>query len=103
MYNRAWEMGFSNLRQPEPESGFVSGFIDTAFNDNTFMWDSCFMMMFGRYAQRVFHFMGTLDNFYAKQHPDGFICREISTYSGSDLFMPLDPSGTGLPILAWTE
>ena len=103
MYNRAWEIAFSNLRQPEPDSGFIANFIDTAFNDNAFMWDSCFMVMFGHYARQVFGFMGTLDNFYAKQHADGFICREINTYHGYDLFMPQDSRSTGPNILAWTE
>jgi hypothetical protein len=103
MYNRAWQIAFKNLRQPETESGFVANFIDTAFNANTFMWDSCFMMIFGRYARRSFDFMGTLDNFYSKQHDDGFICREINTYSGKDLFQTLDPRSTGPNILAWTE
>ncbi len=103
MYHQAWEIGFKNLRQPESGSGFVANFIDTAFNDNTFMWDSCFMMMFGRYAKRLFNFSGTLDNFYAKQHDDGFICREISTYNGRDLFTPQDPRSTGPNIMAWTE
>lgn len=103
MYHKAWQIGFKNLRQPEPESGFVANFIDTAFNDNTFMWDSCFMTMFGRYGRRLFNFLGTLDNFYAKQHDDGFICREISTYSGRDFFEALDPRSTGPNIMAWTE
>lgn len=103
MYHKAWQLAFKNLRQPEPTSGFIANFIDPAFNANTFMWDSCFMMMFGRYARRVFPFMGTLDNFYAKQHDDGFICREINTYSGTSLFQPLDPRSTGPNILAWTK
>ncbi len=103
MYDKAWQLAFKNLRQPEPESGFIANFIDPAFNANTFMWDSCFMTLFGRYARRVFPFMGTLDNFYAKQHDDGFICREINTYGGTDLFQSLDPRSTGPNILAWTE
>ncbi len=103
LFDRAWQIAFSNLRQPEPQSGFVASFIDTAFNDNTFMWDSCFMTMFGRYARRLFDFMGTLDNFYAKQHADGFMCREINTFTGRDVFTPQDPSSTGPPIMAWTE
>ncbi len=103
MYHKAWQIAFRNLRQPEPESGFVANFIDTAFNDNTFMWDSCFMTLFGHYGRRLFRFIGTLDNFYAKQHADGFICREINTYDGHDLFTPQDPSSTGPPIMAWAE
>ena len=103
MYDKAWKLAFKNLRQPEPGSGFIANFIDPAFNANTFMWDSCFMTMFGHYARQVFNFIGTLDNLYAKQHDDGFICREINTYSGTDLFQSLDPRSTGPNILAWTE
>jgi hypothetical protein len=103
MYDRAWQLAFGNLRQPEAESGFVSPFIDAAFNDNTFMWDSCFMTLFGVYGRRLFPFIATLDNFYAKQQDDGFICREINTYSGKSVFQPLDPRSTGPNILAWAE
>lgn len=103
MYNRAWQLAFKNLRQPEPTSGFIANFIDPAFNANTYLWDSCFMTLFGHYASDNFTFLNTLDNFYAKQHDDGFICREINTYSGSNLFQPLDPRSTGPNIFAWTE
>lgn len=103
MANKAWQLAFKNLRQPEQTSDFIANFIDPAFNANTFMWDSCFMSMFGRYARREFDFMGTLDNFYAKQHDDGFICREINTFSGKDLFQSHDPRSTGPNLLAWTE
>jgi hypothetical protein len=103
MYNKAWQLAFTNLRQPEPESGFIASFIDPAFNANTYLWDSCFMTMFGRYARPRFRFMGTLDNFYAKQHDNGFICRELNTYSGKGVFESLDPRSTGPNILAWTE
>jgi hypothetical protein len=103
MYDKAWQLAFKNLRQPECDSGFIANFVDPAFNANTYLWDSCFMMQFGRYARRVCDFMGTLDNFYAKQHDDGFICREIDTYSGHDLYQALDPRSTGPNLFAWTE
>ena len=103
LYDKAWEIGFGNLRQPEPDSGFVANFIDTAFNDNSFMWDSCFMTLFGHYGRRVFPFIQTLDNFYARQHADGFMCREINTYDGRDIFTPQNPNSTGPNIMAWTE
>lgn len=103
MYDYAWQQAFKNFRQPSPDAGFVDSFIDTAFNDNTFIWDSCFMTMFGRYCRPNFDFMGTLSNFYGKQHADGFICREINTYNGQDAFTPQDPRATGPNILAWTE
>lgn len=103
MYWRAWEIAWSNCCLPLPDSGFVSRFIDTAFNDNTFMWDSAFMVQFGLYGRHLFPFIGTLDNFYAKQHDDGWICREINTRTGEDFFERFDPNGTGPNILAWSE
>ncbi|MBR6918329.1 MAG: glycoside hydrolase [Clostridia bacterium] len=102
-YYKAWEFAFSNLRAPTKESGFCSNFIDTAFNGFLFMWDSSFIVMFGRYGARAFDFQGTLDNFYARQHPDGFICREISESECGDQFFRHDPSSTGPNILAWAE
>lgn len=103
MYWRAWEIAWSNLRRPKAASGFIANFIDPAFNDNTFLWDTCLMTRFGVYGRRAFDFMGSLDNFYAKQHDDGFICREINTQEGYDFFYPFDPNATGPNILAWTE
>lgn len=102
-YNKAWQIAFSNLRQPVKESGLISNFIDTAFNGFTFMWDSSFMMMFGKYAGEIFNFQRTLDNFYAKQHKDGFISREICETENGEQFHRHDPSSTGPNILAWCE
>ncbi len=102
-YWRAWEIAFANLRQPVAGSGFVSNFIDTAFNGCLFMWDSSFILMFGKYANRVFDFQKTLDNLYAHQHRDGFICREILEDTGEDKFTRHDPSATGPDIMAWSE
>ena len=102
-YRGAWELAFSNLRRPEPGSGFVASFIDTAFNDCLFMWDSAFILLFARYGRRAFDFQRTLDNLYASQHPDGFICREISTLDGRDRFERFDATSTGPNVLPWTE
>jgi len=102
-YVKAWRLAFANLRQPPAASGFVARFIDPAFNDCVFMWDSCFMTLFGRYGARAFPFARTLDNFYAKQHPDGFICREIGRALGDDRFPRFDPSSTGPNVMAWAE
>lgn len=102
MYWRAWEIAVGNIRQPLKGSGFVSPYLDTAYNGNIFMWDSAFMMMFARYGYRFFPFQHTLDNFYAKQHPDGFICREIKR-DGADCFERYDPVSTGPNLLPWAE
>jgi hypothetical protein len=54
-------------------------------------------------GSRAFDFQRTLDNLYAKQHPDGFICREIVEADGSDLFYRHDPPSTGPNVLPWVE
>ena len=102
-YWKAWEIAFRNLRLPTPENGFVSPYIDTAFNGNLFLWDSAFILMFARYGRNAFDFQQTLDNFYAKQHPDGFICREIRETDGKDCFLRFDPPATGPNVLPWVE
>jgi glycogen debranching enzyme len=102
-YWKAWELAFGNLHKPASGSGFISPFIDPAFNGHIFMWDSHFMLMFGKYGSRAFNFQRTLDNFYAKQHKDGFICREIVESDGSDFFERFDVSSTGPNLFPWTE
>jgi hypothetical protein len=84
VYWKAWEIAFRNFHEPAPGSGFVSQFIDAAFNQNVFLWDSCFLTMFCNVAHPLVPGISTLDNFYAKQHPDGEISREIDRASGED-------------------
>ena len=93
MYWRAWEIAMGNVIR-SLTLGLLSPFIDTAYNGNLFMWDSSFILMFARYGANFFSFQHTLDNFYAKQHPDGFICREIKA-DGADCFERYDPVSTG--------
>ena len=102
-YWKVWEIAFRNLRLPTPDNVFVSPYIDTAFNDHLFMWDSAFILMFTRYGRRAFDFQQTLDNLYSKQHPDGFICREIREEDGGDPFLRFDPPATGPNIMPWSE
>lgn len=83
-YWKAWTLGFHNFRAPAPESGFVSQFIDAAFNQNIFLWDSCFMSMFCNFAWPLVPGISSLDNFYARQHEDGEISREIVRATGVD-------------------
>ena len=102
MYWKAWEIAVKNLTHPQDGSGFVVTYIDTAYNGNIFMWDTSFILMFAKYGARFFPFQRTLDNFYAKQHPDGFICREIKG-DGADCFERYDPVSTGPNLMPWAE
>lgn len=102
-YYRAWEMAFANIHAVTNENGFVSPYIDAAFNKHLFMWDACFMTLFGRYGNNAFNFQQTLDNFYCKQHKDGFICRQLSQENGEDRFERFDVTSTGPNIFPWAE
>lgn len=103
LYWRAWEMAWSHLRRPSRSSGLISSYLDSTYNNHLFMWDSAFMAQFGVYGRRAFPFIDSLNNFYAKQHADGAICREIDPADGVDLFSPFDPDGSGPNVLAWAE
>ena len=37
MYWHAWEIAVGNIMQPKPNSGFVSPYLDVAYNGNIFM------------------------------------------------------------------
>ena len=87
MYWKAWEFAFRNFYEPPPSSGFVSQFIDASFSGDIFMWDSSFMTMFCNVADPLVPGIATLDNFYAKQHADGEIDREIARNTGVDLWV----------------
>jgi Mannosylglycerate hydrolase MGH1-like glycoside hydrolase domain len=82
MYWKAWELAFKNLHEPAPQSGFVSQYIDASFSDNIYLWDSSFITMFCNEASALIPCISTLDNFYARQHADGEICREIERNTG---------------------
>ena len=96
MYWKAWELAFRNFYEPRPGSGFVSQFIDAAFNQNIFLWDTCFLTMFCNYAHPLVPGIGSLDNFYAKQHEDGEICREIDRATGQDFALWQNAEGRNL-------
>jgi hypothetical protein len=57
--------------------------INAAFNwgrwGSTQVWDSAFMMYFARYGNQAYPFINQYDNAYARQHENGFICREADS------------------------
>ena len=102
-YDYAWQTAFGNIGSPSSNHLFISNYIKTAFNGCLFMWDSSFMQMFAKYANRSFPFIKTLDNLYALQYRDGYIPRETSETTGICGFSRHDPASTGPNIIAWGE
>ena len=103
LYTKAWELAFRDLKQPTAMNGFVSNFIDPAFNNHIFQWDTIFMLQFGKYAHPYVEMIGSLDNFYAKQHDDGFICREIDEADGQDIYFTSIDDAANPPLYSWAE
>lgn len=103
MYWKCWELAFGHYKQPEPGNGFIANYLDEAFNPNIFQWDTIFMIMFARYGNHVLPAITSLDNFYCKQHYNGFICREIWEQSGKDHHSEQSPEAINPPLFSWAE
>ena len=112
MYWKCWEIAFRGIKSPAEGSPLVSNWIDEAFSENIFQWDTIFMMMFARYAHSVFPAIESLDNFYALQRESGFIGREYRESDGRLIHYDFDgglfsPSGyknsVNPPLFAWAE
>ncbi len=75
------------------------GFREWGSWGSTMVWDTCFMLHFARYGQAAYPFITGLDNCYARQHENGFICRESDAQNREVYFAyPVNP-----PLFAWTE
>ena len=106
MYWDTWRMAFGRFRQPAPGSPFISNYIDEAFNEALFLWDTAFMTMFCNYGFRYVPGIQSLDNFYFSQMDDGEIVREIDENTGLPRVQyapPGSPGSLNHPILAWAE
>ncbi|MBK1876149.1 amylo-alpha-1,6-glucosidase [Pelagicoccus mobilis] len=112
MYWKCWDIAYQGLKSPEPNSGFVSNWLDEAFSPNVFQWDTIFMMLFARYGHHEFPAIQSLDNFYANQLPSGYICREIRERDGTFIHFDYDgglfsqygwKNSINPPLFAWAE
>lgn len=85
-YWYAVKLAYKNTHRPEKESGFVSNFVDAAFNEDIFMWDTAFITMFCNLFHNFIPGISSLDNFYCKQFEDGEIPRELVRETGKDFY-----------------
>lgn len=103
LYWRAWELAVKNIRHGPAEVGFADAFLDAAFSENIFQWDTCFIVMFARYAWHVLPVHASLDNFYRKQDEDGWICREYRGANGAAMFAKGSADAINPPLFSWAE
>ncbi len=105
LYHAAWEMAGDHVAAGTPDNGFADHYLDEAFSEQIFQWDTCFMTLFGRYGVDAFPVMPSLDNFYATQRDDGYICRVVDEGDGQPGGDPSDPAEPMInpPLFAWVE
>ncbi len=103
LYNAAWNMARAKITPGQTENGFVPAYMDEGFNNHIYQWDTCFMMFFGIYGGDEFPAMNSLDNFYLKQRPNGYICRVQNEDTGGDYDPSLSDPSVNPPLYAWIE
>lgn len=86
-YHYAVRILYTNIHQPAEGSGFVSNFVDAAFNNDIFLWDTVFMTLFCNLLHPFVPGICSLDNFYCKQFDDGEIPREMVRDTGKDFLL----------------
>jgi len=103
LYWKAWEIALTKVRYGTAANGFVPTWLDEGAGPSLYQWDTCFMTMFAVYAQGALPGIESLDNFYRKQHADGFICRELRERDGRDAVARGADDAINPPLFAWAE
>nr|WP_299343311.1 trehalase family glycosidase [Allomuricauda sp.] len=102
MYAKALEITKKKVRGGDSEPFFKEPFVDAAFSDNIFLWDSCFIACFAKYHMDELPVYQALDNFYDRIEDDGYICREYRK-DGRPLWSKDHPVSINPPLLAFAE
>ena len=102
MYAAAIDIARKKIRGGPGDQAFPKPFLDAAFSTNIFLWDTCFIAAYAKYHQDELPIANALDNFYARQDPDGFICREY-TKAGLPFWPKTHPVSINPPLLAFAE
>jgi glycogen debranching enzyme len=103
LYWKAWELALRNVEHGSAHNGFADAFLGSAFSENIFQIDSCFIVQFARYGWHCLPVLPTLDNFYRKQESDGYICREYRGCNGAALWAKGSPDAMNPPLFSWAE
>jgi glycogen debranching enzyme len=67
------------------------------------MADAAYIATLSGYVPAPFRLIETLDNFYARQHSDGYIPRAFDPATGDELHDPFDPNSAGANLFGWAE
>ena len=103
LYWSAWDDLWGRFRLPPEGSSLIAGFTLPKPGGNIELSTATLVTQLSGYIPGTFSLIDFLDNFYAVQHDDGFICREVDSETGEDLFYPFEPNSTGPNLLAFAE
>ena len=103
LYWKAWESYWRSLQLPQSGSSLIAGYHRPKEDNNIEMGQTALLENLAGYIYGSYSAAPSLDNFYAAQHDDGFIPRELHPTNGKDIHQPYEPNSTGPNILAWTE
>jgi hypothetical protein len=103
LYWSAWDALRTRFRLPAPGSHLIAAYPQPKSGGNLEMGAASFVAQIAGYLPGPYRLIGLLDNFYARQHADGFICRELEPETGDDFHSPYEPNSTGPNLLAWAE
>ena len=86
LYETTWKIASERVRKG-PDGIPSSPYLDeNCYEDQIWIWDSCFMVLFSRYASNVFPGMQTLDNFYIPIHETNITPLRIHLRDNPPLF-----------------
>lgn len=109
-YKKAWELAYDHIKE-------IDGMPQTPYMDESFcetqlwIWDSCFMALFTKYAREVFPGVETLNNFYevlykGKRLPKIMPPENEPDWTGAIFGNPYEMKihiSDNPPLFAWTE
>jgi len=86
LYYHTWQIASGRVRRG-PEGLPVSPYLDeNCYEDQIWIWDTCLMSFFARYAPRAFPALGTLDNCYLPLHEHQYTPLRIHLRDNPPLF-----------------
>ena len=97
LYDLAWRLAAQNRRHSRGRWHMDAAW-DPARNFQ-WVWDTCFMALYCRYAPDQFPGVESLDNFYELQRDDGYISMTYDLNTGAETW----PDRINPPLFAWVE
>lgn len=93
LYHVAWKIAYDHIREEEglPQTPYLD---EAHWEDTIWIWDTCFMALFSKYAPETFPGIESLNNFYVPLHTDRY-------KDGSFLQNIQHPDNP--PLFAWVE